>query len=136
MRVVVTGGRSYKNKEVVWSALDRVHRATPITELINGAAKGADTLAIEWADSKFQEGISDGIPHQEWYADWEKYGRSAGAIRNGQMIRTAPDMVIAFPGGRGTADCIRQAVKAGLKVWDVCDVWGQLNIEKPVCVRK
>jgi ABC-type Fe3+-hydroxamate transport system substrate-binding protein len=45
-----------------------------------------------------------------------KYGPSAGPIRNGRMLEYKPDLVIAFPGGRGTANMVKQARKAGIAV--------------------
>ena len=50
------------------------------------------------------------IEQIEVRADWEKHGKAAGAIRNQQMLDDYhPDAVIAFPGGRGTADMIKRA---------------------------
>jgi len=50
-------------------------------------------------------------------ADWSRHGKSAGPIRNRQMlIEGRPDIVVAFPGGKGTANMIKQAVEAGVKV--------------------
>lgn len=51
-------------------------------------------------------------------ADWQTHGKAAGPIRNGAMLaKHAPDGVVAFPGHNGTADCVRQAEAAGIKVW-------------------
>ena len=50
-------------------------------------------------------------------AEWDKYGVSAGPIRNQKMIDEGkPDLVFAFPGGRGTTDMIRRAAVAGIRV--------------------
>ena len=50
-------------------------------------------------------------------ANWKKHGRAAGPIRNKQMLEEAkPDLVIAFPGGAGTANMVKQAREAGVKV--------------------
>lgn len=57
-----------------------------------------------------------GISFIEYKADWDKHGKSAGPIRNQEMIDQEPDLVLAFPGGRGTADCVRRAKKAKIKV--------------------
>ncbi len=84
----------------------------PITHLIHGAAPGADTLAAGWA---FDMGITVVACH----ADWTKHGRAAGPIRNGEMLKREPDLVVAFPGGRGTANMVRQAKAAGVRVVEV-----------------
>ena len=50
-------------------------------------------------------------------ADWKQYGRGAGPIRNREMLQySEPDIVVAFPGGAGTADMIRAARTAGYPV--------------------
>jgi hypothetical protein len=49
-------------------------------------------------------------------AKWHVHGRAAGPIRNGVMIDMRPDIVIAFPGGDGTADMVAQATEAGIRV--------------------
>ena len=57
------------------------------------------------------------IPVKEYPADWQKHGRAAGPIRNQQMLDEGkPDLVVAFDGGRGTADMIARAEKAGVRV--------------------
>ena len=57
------------------------------------------------------------IPCWGFPADWNSYGKAAGPIRNKQMLDEGkPDVVIAFPGGTGTANMIMQATKAGVKV--------------------
>ncbi len=60
-------------------------------------------------------------PSPEVYeADWHEHGRAAGPIRNARMIAEGrPDLVIAFPGGRGTADMVSRARKAGIEVREV-----------------
>lgn len=79
-------------------------------EIIHGGAKGADLWADYWAVHNF-------CPVHEFKADWDKHGKSAGPIRNQQMLDEGkPDLVIAFPGGRGTEDMKARARKAGVKV--------------------
>lgn len=109
-RVLVCGGRDYSNREELFSVLDTAHLADPIGEVIHGAAAGADSLAGEWASAR-------GIPARPFPADWNNHGRAAGPIRNLQMLTDGmPDLVIAFPGGRGTANMIKQAKAHGVPV--------------------
>lgn len=111
MRILVCGGRDYFNVSAVNHVLHAVHKRKPITCIIEGGANGADRLAREWAKSS-------GIPVQTFEADWSKYGRRAGPLRNYKMlVEGKPDGVIAFPGGTGTFDMINQAMKKGIKVW-------------------
>jgi hypothetical protein len=110
MKVLVCGGRDFNNKELLWQFLDRFHG---ISVIVHGASRGADRLAGEWA-------VFHSIPAQVFPAEWDRYGKSAGPIRNQQMIdRANPDTVIAFPGGRGTADMISRAKKAKIRVIEV-----------------
>ncbi len=107
-RVLVCGGRDYADRDRLFSILDVAHAANPIVELIHGAASGADSLADEWARGK--------VAIRAFPAPWE-LGKSAGGIRNQKMLDEGkPHMVIAFPGGAGTADMVRRAEKAGVPV--------------------
>ena len=108
-RVLVCGGRDYDDRERVFSILDVAHMANPIIELIHGDAPGADKLADEWARGK--------VAIRAFPAPWETLGRRAGPIRNQKMLDEGkPHMVIAFPGGSGTADMVKRAEKAGVPV--------------------
>lgn len=91
--------------------MDAAHSQCNIRHLINGGAKGADTLARQWAESR-------NIPQSVYYAEWTKYGNAAGHIRNQRMLDANPyiDYVIAFPGGRGTANMIAKAIEKGIPV--------------------
>jgi hypothetical protein len=67
--------------------------------IISGGARGADALAEQY-------GYVKGIHVAVVRANWEYYGRSAGPIRNVMMLKLKPDLVIAFPGGSGTANMV------------------------------
>lgn len=111
LHLLVCGGRDFRNRDAVHQALSAVRAKHGIASIIQGGADGADRLAAEW-------GWDNGIPVGTFNADWKKHGRKAGPIRNRQMLEEGrPDAVVAFPGGAGTADMIRQAEAAGLKVW-------------------
>jgi predicted Rossmann-fold nucleotide-binding protein len=112
MRILVCGGRDYRNVSAVINALAALHAKRPITALIEGGAKGADQIARAWAEQC-------GWPVLTFKADWQRHGKRAGPLRNARMIAEGrPDGVIAFPGGRGTADMVSQARAAGLTVWE------------------
>src|SRR5690606_23679369 len=88
--------------------------------IIHGAASGADTLAELWAEKM-------ALGRHRFPAQWDKYGKAAGPIRNQAMIdKGKPQFVIAFPGGRGTADMIRRAREAGI---DVAEIRAALKME-------
>ena len=111
--VVVTGGRDYADQARVAWALDGLVTHYGISILHAGDAKGADTLALRWADAH-------GVPKKKHEADWDTHGRAAGPIRNRAMLREAtPDLVVAFPGGSGTKDCVSAAKGFGFRVWSI-----------------
>jgi len=111
MRVLVCGARDYDDKSLLFSTLDDLAASHDFEVVIEGGARGADTLAREWAELR-------NIPIEEYRANWKEYGRAAGPIRNKQMLNEGhPDMVVAFPKtvlteSRGTKDMVKQATKA------------------------
>jgi hypothetical protein len=109
-RVLVCGGRDYVDQSKLADVLDAEHAREPFDVLISGMAKGADSLGAAWA-------VTRGIDVLRFPADWDKHGRAAGPIRNQQMLDEGkPTHVIAFPGGRGTADMINRAGPADVPV--------------------
>lgn len=110
IRVLVCGGRDYTNRNAVFEALDEVAERHNGVRIIQGGAAGADALAREWCQAR-------GCTYENFPADWRTHGRAAGPIRNRQMLDEGkPHVVFAFPGGRGTADMIRQADAARVPV--------------------
>lgn len=106
-RVLVCGGRDYVNFDHVRNVLAGLDG---IKVIIEGGATGADYCAAHWA-------AKANVSVQTFPADWKTHGRAAGPFRNQRMIDEGkPDLVIAFPGGRGTADMIRRAEAAGVPV--------------------
>jgi YspA, cpYpsA-related SLOG family len=106
VRVLVCGGRGFHDAAL----MNRTLEAYPITVLIQGEADGADRMAATWAASRR-------IQVERYPADWRRHGKAAGPIRNQQMLDIGrPDLVIAFPGGHGTADMVRRAIQAGIEV--------------------
>ena len=107
MKALVCGGRDYVNGKHVSSVLDKFGP----DEVVCGGARGADDLAVEWAKKH-------GKVVHIYFPDWDTHGKAAGPMRNQLMLdKEKPDIVIAFPGGRGTDDTIRRAHKAGICVW-------------------
>lgn len=108
--VLVCGGRDYDDEARLFSILDVAHAANPIKLLVHGGASGADDLAGRWARHA-------GVPWKGYPAYWRSEGKAAGPKRNQRMLDEAqPDLVIAFPGGAGTADMIKRAEAAYVPV--------------------
>lgn len=110
MKVIVTGGRDYHNYLKVKSVLDYFKP----TLIIHGDCSGADWEASVYAEQYDIE--------QKKYPYPSHLGRAGGPIRNKQMCEENQDAtVVAFPGGRGTADCVRNAKRLGMKVFEVIE---------------
>lgn len=108
MKVLVWGSRHFNDVELLRKTLDSL---PGVGEIIEGEARGADSLAREW-------GLARNVVVKAFPANWTLYGKRAGPIRNSQMLKEGqPDLVVAFlgPGSHGTADMIAKAKAAGVK---------------------
>lgn len=108
MRTIICGGRDYELTEDDFKWLHTLLYSLPITRVISGGALGADQGGERFAKR-------NKIALTVIRANWHLHGRMAGPLRNEEMAKVA-DAVIAFPGGKGTADMIRRATKRGLKL--------------------
>jgi len=121
MIVIVTGGRDYAGDKLV-AELDGIHADAGIDALIYGCARGADRIAQGWGMARVAAG--DQIQLSLHEADWERHGKRAGPERNQRMVDaavriglgTSGVLCLVAPGGRGTADCVARALKAGIEV--------------------
>jgi len=126
MRVLVCGGRDYKDVDAVYMVLDGLKERP--TVIIHGCASGADSIAAMWAEER-------GVPVDPYPAEWEdlshpdaivktrrdgrQYDARAGFRRNLRMIiEGKPDLVIAFPGGSGTKNMKEVAAQASIPIMD------------------
>jgi len=118
-RVIVCGDRKWKDRKRLFSVLTDLHNTIgPFHLIIEGEADGADKMSAEWANKW-------GVPVSQHPAEWDKYGRKAGPIRNNEMLKNYPDKVIAFHNdignSKGTRDMINKARKARIGVILVTD---------------
>lgn len=116
-RVIVCGGRDFAStnmdeRDFVYNTLNQLDATRgPFKVVIHGCATGADEEGRIWA-------VGMGRLEAPFRANWRAHGRAAGPIRNQRMIDVGkPDAVIAFPGGRGTADMVQRAKLAGIPVF-------------------
>jgi len=108
----------------MWVYLDALHGSRGIALLIHGASRGADRLADAWAKSR-------GVPVQSCPADWDAHGKSAGPMRDTVMlVDYCPTLVLAFPGGRGTANLVKKAREYGVPVIDA-EEWRAAILAQP-----
>jgi hypothetical protein len=110
MRCIIAGGREITYNEFLLRALDACPFTKEITRIVCGMAPGVDTLGYEWANR-------NNIQVDEFPANWNKYGKSAGIIRNTEMAKNA-DALIAIPGkGQGTRHMIKVARQYNLRIF-------------------
>lgn len=123
VKVLVCGGRNfgyipteekYKHRDfdLTNRAIDAVKEFSP-TVIIEGNATGGDEIGVLTSE------VMD-IPLKTFPASWSEYGFSAGPMRNKQMLEEGkPDIVVAFPGGKGTEHMKRISRRAGVPVHEV-----------------
>lgn len=113
-RILITGSRDWTDLTIIQNAIT-VHtlgKSKWRTTIVHGACPtGADYLAAKFA-------LDKGLNVEAYPADWDKYGRAAGPMRNQRMVDLGADICLAFPLGesRGTRHCMKAAEKAGIKV--------------------
>jgi hypothetical protein len=105
MKVIIAGGRDFKNAELFVDCLEKTK--FEIQEVVSGGADGADKYG-EW----FADEI--GLKLKQFPADWDKYGKSAGPKRNRKMAKYADALIVFFDGkSRGTKNMIQEMKKLG-----------------------
>lgn len=116
MIVLITGGREYRDTRTLFAVLDRLHAERGFTFLVHGDARGADQMAHRWAKKR-------GVQPVAMEALWDVEGDAAGTKRNARMLAFAkPHLIVAFPGGRGTANMMKIGFNAGVELIDVEDL--------------
>ena len=124
MIIAVTGWRHYTDGAFIRGHLNNFRGPFPLHIRV-GDATGADLFTLNWCQA-------NKISHHVFYADWERYGKSAGAIRNvnmlngvGDRIIGPTDLLLGFPRtdgmhskvpGSGTFGCIIEATLLGIRV--------------------
>lgn len=124
--VAVTGSRYYSDKQRVFDTLDELYNKVTALKwgglrvVEGGYLPGADYFARQWVRRRSIDGwnVSGATVH----AEWRKYGKAAGPIRNGWIIkRYRPMLVVAFPGHKGTRDMVHKAHEAQIPVFKTSD---------------
>lgn len=115
-RVIIAGCRDFDDYEGLKRSCDKLLKDETNIEIISGAAPGADTLGEKYAKEK-------GFDLEVKKADWKRFGKSAGFIRNKEMLDYALEsnnpILIAFWDGksRGTKGMIEITKEAKVKVF-------------------
>jgi hypothetical protein len=126
---IVCGGRDFEDQEFAFEHLNRIFTpeadAGKQIEIIEGDAKGADRIAGLWAKTNWVQ--SDTL-HTVRPANWKKYGKKAGFLRNSEMAENlaarrdqmgADVQVIGLPGGTGTKMMLKISRERGFPVTDL-----------------
>lgn len=115
MRVLVCGGRDFYDWRLLEQTLYEIFKGEIENTILEGGSSGADSLARQYA-------IYNNLLFEEYPADWKKLGYQAGFIRNKYMLEKGkPDLVVAFPGGKGTAHMVKIAKEANVEVKEIKD---------------
>lgn len=120
MKVLVCGSRYWGDYDMIKTRLSTLPKGTII---IQGDARGADYLARQAA-------LELGFVYWDFPADWDQYGKSAGHIRNQEMLEQKPDLVLAFhedfAKSKGTNDMLERTMKAGIP-WELINADGEVT---------
>jgi hypothetical protein len=111
VRLAVVGDRNFTDYSFVEKTLDRIIKEKKFSDItiVSGGARGVDTLAEMYASKH-------NLPIKVWEADWDKFGKSAGPIRNEQVVHDS-DFMVAFKAefSKGTLNAINQAKNYALE---------------------
>lgn len=111
MKVLVCGDRNWTGVATMRTRLDALSMVCGPITLLHGGCRGADQMAGG-------VGFKIGWNIHVYPAQWDKYGRAAGPIRNQTMLSEKPDLVLAFhndiDNSKGTKDMVRRAREAGI----------------------
>lgn len=127
VRVLITGSREFTNRAIVASALTLVAKKYPgrMLVVINGRARGADSLAAAIARDFPDRLIEEAYPVLDWRRADGSVDKSAGHRRNQRMVDSGADVCLAFLSAtaenRGTRGCMEKAKSAGIPVWEFWD---------------
>ena len=111
MKVIIAGSRDITNYNLLLKVIEK--SKFEITEVVSGTARGVDKLGERYAEE-------NNIPLKKFPADWNKYNKMAGYLRNKQMAEYADALIAIWDGeSRGTKNMIDIAKKMKL---DICCV--------------
>ena len=110
MNILITGSRDWNNFQLIYNELKKVPK---YFKIIQGCCRGADLMAWEAATLLKLETI-------DCPADWAKYGKYAGLVRNSEMLKHNPVWCLGFHPdlhkSRGTMDMLKKTRKAGIPI--------------------
>lgn len=110
MKTIIAGSRTIREQRIVFEAIT-ASNFEGITEVVSGGCHGPDELGERWA-------TEHSIPIKRFLAEWHRYGRKAGPIRNRQMADYADALIAVWDEvSYGTRNMIEEALARGLRVY-------------------
>lgn len=133
MKIAVSGSRPIHDREAVFKILDSFFSGRKSFEIVVGDARGVDRLVREWASLRE-------VKLHVCRAEWERYGRRAGFVRNEKMAKIADELLAVWDGKSSrTAHMVitmhrqRKPVKVVLRPVSYT-VWSELDRADAICV--
>ena len=109
-KVIIAGGRDFSDYKFLLDSVYSILKGDDNVEIVSGCADGVDKLGERFAESF-------GLPISKFPANWGKYGRSAGPIRNLEMAKYSDELIVFWDGkSKGTKNMINNARKLNLVV--------------------
>lgn len=115
MKVIIAGSRGITDRDAVIQRIDRLREhlkktfGKDITEIVSGGARGVDAIGEYY-------GEQNNIPVTVMHADWDRYGRGAGHVRNNEMAKYADAAIVIHTGTPGSRNMVQTAKRYGLQV--------------------
>ncbi len=105
MKIVIAGSRTITDLNILLKVIELSgYKITQQDEIVSGGARGVDTLAEIYAKKKM-------IPIKIFKPDWNKYGKSAGVIRNHEMAKYCDVGIVIHNGSNGSLNMIKNLIK-------------------------
>lgn len=109
MKTIIAGSRSITEYNLLLRAIEQC--PFKITSVVSGKAKGVDSLGEQYSKEH-------NLPIHLFPADWKKFGRGAGIVRNREMATNAEALLALWDGkSKGTESMIKLARQAGILVF-------------------
>lgn len=109
MKTLIAGSRSITDKVLFDSIMEKY--VSPISQVVCGMARGVDMLGYHWATQR-------GIPVKSFPADWQRFGRRAGMVRNIEMAEYVDAAIVIWDGSSsGTKHMLNTIIKLGKPLW-------------------
>lgn len=123
MKLIIAGSRTFENCYCIIDGAISQLDIPIVSEVVCGGARGVDSIGRNWAETQHRQEypVQDLIPTvEEFPADWDKFGKSAGHIRNKQMAEYADALLLIWDGeSKGSANMKQQMGKLGKPIYEV-----------------